>query len=98
MFWVINGATLFAFDAVSLKQIYTSGQSGTRDVLPAQPHFSTQMVANGKVYVGTETNLMVLGLLPAVSVVAGNKQTAAVVTTLPTPLQVQLTDPYTSGS
>ena len=95
LLWVINGTTLYALDAVSLKQIYTTTQSGTRDVLPAQPNFSTQMVANGKVYVGTMTNLMVLGLLPAVSVVAGNNQTAAVVTTLPIPLQVQLTDPYT---
>ena len=96
LFWVINGTTLYAFDAVSLKQLYTTAQSGTRDVLPAQPHFSTQMVANGKVYVGTETNLMVMGLLPAVSVVAGNDQTVTVLTTLPTPLQVQLTDPYTA--
>ncbi|HET9410079.1 MAG TPA: Ig-like domain-containing protein [Candidatus Sulfotelmatobacter sp.] len=93
--WVIEGQQLYALDAMSLKVIYSSGQAGTRDTLPTQPHFSTEMVANGKAYVGTQTNLMVLGLLPTMQGANGNNQTATVATTLPVPLSVQLTDPYT---
>jgi hypothetical protein len=93
--WVIGGKSMSAFDAVSLKQLYSTAQAGTRDTLPAQPHYSTQMVANGKVYVGTQTNLMVYGLLPVLTATAGNNQSAIVGTTLPIPLQVQLLDPYT---
>ncbi len=93
--WVIEGSQLWALDAVSLKVLYNTSQSGTRDLLPAQPHFSTQTVANGKVYVGTQTSLMVLGLLPSLAVASGNNQSAPATTTLPVALQVQLTDPYT---
>jgi len=90
--WVIEGPQLWALDAVSLKVLYNTLQSGTRDLLPAQPHFSTQTVANGKVYVGTQTSLMVYGLLPSLAVASGNNQSAPVTTTLPVALQVQLTD------
>ena len=96
LLWVIGGQSLFAFDAVSLKQLYNSGLAGTRDLLPPQPHYSTQIVANGKVYVGTQTNLMVYGLLPSITAAAGNNQTGNVATTLPVPLTVQVVDPYTS--
>ena len=93
--WVIGGKSLWAFDAVSLAQLYYTNQAATRDALPVQPHFSTQTVANGKVYVGTQASLMVYGLLPVLTAVSGNNQSATVTTTLPLPLQVQLTDPYT---
>jgi len=93
--WVIEGTQLWALDAVSLKVLYNTSQSGTRDVLPLQPHFSTQTVANGKVYVGTLNSLMVYGLLPSLAVVSGNNQSSPAATTLPVALQVQLTDPYT---
>jgi Big-like domain-containing protein len=96
--WVNTGKVMWAFDAVSLKGLYSTGQAGTRDLLPVQPHFSTQMVANGKVYIGTETNLMVYGLLPALSSVSGDNQTVTVANPLPIPLQVHLVDPYSGHS
>jgi hypothetical protein len=94
--WVIEGAQMWALNALTLKELYSTSQAGTRDVLPAQPHFSTQMVANGKVYIGTQTNLMVYGLLPALAATSGNNQTAVAKSSLPLPLQVQLVDSYTS--
>ena len=93
--WVINGSALFAMDALSLKTLYATNQAGTRDVLPALAHFATQTVANGAVFVGTQTKLMAYGLLPRVAVVSGNNQTATVTAELPLPLQVEIADPYT---
>lgn len=93
--WVINGTTLYALDAVSLKTRYSSSQSGTRDLIPALAHFAAQTVANGEVFVGTQTNLMVYGLLPRLAAVSGNAQTAAVTTMLPAPVVAQIADPYT---
>ncbi len=92
--WVIEGKLLRALNAVTLQALYNTGQAGTRDVLPPQPHFSTQIVANGKVYIGTQTSLMVYGLLPALSNISGGNQTVTVASPLPMPLQVQLVDPY----
>jgi hypothetical protein len=53
------------------------------------------IVANGKLFVGTTSSLVVYGLVPAITPTGGNGQTAAVATVLPTPLQVQVTDHYT---
>jgi hypothetical protein len=76
MVWVINrssennktGAntgTLYAYDAVTLAQLYTSDQAaGGRDALGAVAHFITPTIANGKVYVATQTQLVAYGLLP----------------------------------
>ncbi len=96
--WVIGGPSMWAFDAVSLAQLYNTSQAGTRDALPQQASFSTQMVANGKVYIGTKTDLMVYGLLPALAAISGNQQSAPVHTTLKLSLQVRLTDPYTGDA
>jgi hypothetical protein len=92
--WVIT-PQLVAFDAVSLKMLYGSGQSGTRDTLPALGHFATQTVANGRVYVGTRTSLEAYGLFQTATVTGGGAQTATVATKLPVPIQVQVADPYT---
>jgi hypothetical protein len=92
--WVISGNQLWALDAVSLKLLYTSGQSGTRDSLPPVPHFVTQTVANGRVYVGTKTSVEAYGLFHALSLTGGGGQTGTVATTLPTPIQVVAHDPY----
>lgn len=94
--WAISGTTLNAFDATTLKMLYNSNQAGTRDRLPPIAHFVTQTVANGKVYVGTQQNLTVYGLLHQLKAVAGNEQTVSVNTTLPVPVQVQAVDPYTA--
>jgi hypothetical protein len=93
--WAIVGTTLNAFDATTLKMLYNSNQAGTRDRLPPIAHFVTQAVANGKVYVGTQQNLTVYGLLHQLKSTSGNNQSATVNTTLPVALQVQAADPYT---
>jgi len=54
--WQITGATLSAFDATTLVRIYSTQ-------LPPLPHFANVVVANGKVYVGTNNSLVVYGLL-----------------------------------
>jgi hypothetical protein len=88
-------ALLSAWNASTLgKEIYDSSQAGSRDTLSPVAHFVTPSVANGKVYVGTQTQLVVYGLLPALSVAAGNSQSGTVGTTLPTALQVLASNPY----
>jgi hypothetical protein len=57
-----NNAILRAFDAVSLKLLYSSSSApGGRDTLGSVAHFATPTVANGKVYVATHTQLVVYG-------------------------------------
>lgn len=93
--WVISSAQLQAYDAVSLKQLYTSNQApNKRDKLPGLPHFATQTVVNGKVYVGAVGTVEVYGLLGNLTVIGGNNQAAPILTTLPMPLQVLANDPY----
>jgi hypothetical protein len=93
--WVITGQ-LLAFDAVSLKMLYSTGQAPNgRDTLPPVGHFVTQTVANGRVYVGTRDSLEVYGLFHVVSVTGGNAQTATVATALPAPIKVNAANPYT---
>ncbi len=62
-----NGpAVLFAYDALNLSnQLYATNQTGLRDQLDVGVKFIVPTVANGKVYVGTQTSLAVLGLFPA---------------------------------
>lgn len=93
--WNIAGP-LYAFDAVSLKLLYNTSQApGLRDKLPPVGHFVTQTVANGKVYVATQTSLEIYGLFHVVSILAGGAQSATAGTTLAAPIQVQATNPYT---
>lgn len=87
--WHPYGNSLQALDAVSLQVLYTSPK------MPAIAHFATPMVANGKVYMGTGSSLEGYGLVPILSVVGGNNQTAPILTALPAPLQVVASKPYT---
>ena len=59
----VNNGTLRAFDAVSLKLLYTSDlATGGRDTLGPVAHFVTPTIANGKVYIATHAKLVVYGL------------------------------------
>jgi len=61
---VIPPEILHAYDATNVsKELYNSSQAGTRDMLGPGITFSVPTVMNGKVYVGTGSELDVLGLL-----------------------------------
>ena len=88
---------LRAFDPANLgTQFYASNVAASgRDTLGNVPDFITPTIANGKVYVATETQLLVYGLLPVLSVTSGNNQSAYVGTALPVTLSVQALSSYT---
>lgn len=60
-----NPAVLYAYDATNLgKELYDSNQAAnSRDQFGPGNKFITPMIANGKVYVGTQTGVAVFGLL-----------------------------------
>jgi hypothetical protein len=96
--WVMEGkgaaAKLYAFDALTLHQIYGSTDNPTRDGIGGAPHFVAPLIANGRLYLGGSTKLNAFGLLKTMPIVAGNSQSGTVGTVLPTALKVQLVDPY----
>ncbi len=100
--WVIRHAnpTLFAFDPTNLEhEFYDSTQAlQARDKLVPVVRFVTPTISNGKVYVGGKTALVVYGLLPGLSVAAGNNQTGMEKSVLPVPLSVLATTASAYGS
>jgi hypothetical protein len=96
--WFNNGNHLTALNALNLHELYNSNEAANgRDTLPPYAHFGSPIVADGKVFVGTLDSLVVYGLFPPVSAVAGNKQTGTVDLTLPVALEAQIVNPITGS-
>jgi hypothetical protein len=59
-----KSANLYAFDATNVASLlYSSSMNSTRDKAGAGVKFVVPTIANGKVYVGTQTEIDVYGLL-----------------------------------
>jgi hypothetical protein len=96
--WNISGSALYALDATTMKLLYSTAQAPNgRDKLPAVSHFVTQTVANGKVFVATQTSLEIYGLFNIANVTSGMNQTGVAGTVLPAKVQVRATNPYTGA-
>ncbi len=65
--WAVDNmspAVLHAYNALDLTQeLYNSNQQGSRDQFGPGNKFITPMIANGRVYVGTQTGVAVFGQL-----------------------------------
>ena len=98
--WVLRGpnyssTALAAYNATGMAQLYASTQAANgRDTLGATGHFATPTIANGRVYVGTQTQLVIYGLLPQLKTYSGNNQSGTAGATLTKPLQTKAVDSY----
>ena len=64
--YVSGSAILRAYDATNLSiELYDSDQAGNRDKPGVGTKFAVPTIANGKVYIATNTELDAYGLLPS---------------------------------
>jgi hypothetical protein len=91
--WSANGSGFVALDASDLNRapLYTNSKLGIL------AHFNTPTPANGKVFVGSNLALQVLGLLGKLQATSGNGQAVPVLGTSSAPFQVTATDAYTGA-
>jgi hypothetical protein len=60
-----QSGVLWAMNAQTLKMLYTSREAPNgRDTVPPTAHFATPIVADGELFIGTQSTLEVYGLLP----------------------------------
>ena len=95
----LNGPqALYAYNATPagslLTALYETNTNSSRDGFTGAGHFATPIISNGKVYLGTTSQLKVYGLLSSITANGGTNQSGTVGTTLPTPLSVVVTDGY----
>ena len=96
--WVLSGGILLAFNASDLEQeLYASNMVPARDTLPPVAHFVTQTIANGMVYIATQTTLSVYGILENLTLVSGGNQNGTVKQPLPAAIMMQVVDPYSGN-
>ena len=65
--WAVenSGATLHAYNATNLNELYNSNQAANnRDHFGSGNKFITPTIVNGKVFIGTQNSVAVFGLLP----------------------------------
>jgi hypothetical protein len=68
--WAVQSSStsvgvLRAYDATNLpNELYNSNESGSRDTLDLAAKFSTPVIANGKVFIASYSQLTAFGLLP----------------------------------
>ncbi|HZQ24413.1 MAG TPA: Ig-like domain-containing protein [Terriglobales bacterium] len=103
LLWMVHSSTtngpmmLSAYDATTLKELYNTTQNSNRDALGTAAHFATPVIANGRVYVGTESQVRIYGLFRTLNGLSGNNQSGTVGTTLSSPISVQAFNPYTGS-
>src|SRR5207245_4421702 len=88
--WFMNGSSMWAMDASTLKTLYTTTQAANgRDTLPPLAHFATPIAADGKIFIGTQNSLVTDGLLSGLSAISGHGAFAMVASVSRTQLSIE---------
>ena len=92
--WAQGSSTLYAYDATNLKSLlYTSNQAANnRDATGATVKFVPPIIANGKVYLGTQSALVTYGLLDTALPVAASPSLSPPPGSYTVPQSVTLSD------
>jgi hypothetical protein len=101
--WILRGLSysapiLTAYNANTMAMIYQSTTAANgRDTVTPIAHFATPTIANGHVFIGTQSQLLIYGLLPQLKVWYGYGQSAKAGTALPKSLEVRAVDGYSGA-